>query len=258
MAGAESLSIGGGPDAVLVLHGFTGTPQSLGGVPQAMAQAGLAVEVPLLPGHGTAIEDMVPTRWSDWSAAAEGALAGLMRRSGRVVVAGLSMGGTLAAWLAARHPEVAALVLVNPMLDPPAASFRDIFHGLLDAGIEVVPGPGSDEGQPGVSELGYGAAPLAAALSLFEALDNLAGQLDRIGCPVLLFSSRHDPVVPSESGDLLVRRVTGPIERVWLEHSSHVATLGQESPELVARAVSFVREVLAPDHPGTGPPSVTI
>jgi len=240
MAGAQSLSIGGGPDAVLVLHGFTGNPQSMGELSRAMAGAGLTVEVPLLPGHGTAIEDMIPTRWADWSRAAEDALVELSSRSERVAVVGLSMGATLAAWLATRHPEVGAMVLINPMLDPPAASFRDIMNGLLDAGLEVVPGPGSDIIQPGVTELGYDGAPLAAALSLFGALDDLAGQLDRIRCPVLLFSSRHDHVVPSESGDLAVQRIGGPIERIWLENSSHVATLDQDRTELETRAVAFV------------------
>ncbi len=249
MAGAEPLSVAGGPQGVLVLHGFTGNPQSIRGVVDAMADAGFAVEAPLLPGHGTAIEDMVPTRWSDWSRAADSALVALAGRSARVAVVGLSMGGSLACWLATRHPEIGALVLVNPMLDPPADSFRDILRGLLDAGIEVVPGSGSDIAQPGVTELGYDAAPLAAALSLFEALDDLAARLDRVRCPVLVFSSRHDHVVPPESGDLAVRMVGGPVERVWLEHSSHVATLDQDRAELEATAVGFVSRALA-DLPG--------
>ena len=36
------------------------------------------VELPLLPGHGTQIEDMLDTRWADWSAAAESAYAELL------------------------------------------------------------------------------------------------------------------------------------------------------------------------------------
>jgi len=58
-----------------VLHGFTGNPQSMRGLAVALADAGLTVEMPLLPGHGTAVEDMVPTRWEHWSGAAEAAYA---------------------------------------------------------------------------------------------------------------------------------------------------------------------------------------
>jgi len=72
--GAEPESIDGGPHGALVLHGFTGNCNSMRGVAHALAAAGYAVELPLLPGHGTSVEDMNTTSWSDWSAAAEEAL----------------------------------------------------------------------------------------------------------------------------------------------------------------------------------------
>jgi len=92
---------------------------------QALAAAGFSVELPLLPGHGTSVGDMVPTRWSDWSSVAEAAYGDLAGRSDRVFVAGLSMGGSLAIWLAERHSDIAGIIVVNPLVDPPASSFRD-------------------------------------------------------------------------------------------------------------------------------------
>src|SRR2546421_3763826 len=143
LSGAEPWSAQGGPDGALVLHGFTGNPQSMRGLAEALAGAGLAVELPLLPGHGTSIEDMLPTRWTDWSTAAEDAYADLAGRSRRLVVAGLSMGGALAVWLAARHPELAGVVAINPFIEPPAESFREMLRSALDAGTETMPGIGS-------------------------------------------------------------------------------------------------------------------
>src|ERR1700712_3672455 len=77
---------------VLVLHGFTGNPQSMRPLAEAFAAAGFAVSLPLLPGHGTAVEDMLPTRWSDWSSAAEVAYEELAGSTHTMIVAGLSMG----------------------------------------------------------------------------------------------------------------------------------------------------------------------
>ncbi len=74
--GAEPWSAPGGSNGVLVLHGFTGNPQSMRPLAEALAAAGFTVELPLLPGHGTAVEDMVPTRWEDWSAGRRGRLPG--------------------------------------------------------------------------------------------------------------------------------------------------------------------------------------
>ena len=142
--GAEPFTHTGGPGGVLVLHGFTGNPQSMRPLAQALADAGFTVDLPLLPGHGTAVEDMVPTRWADYAQAAESALAALAGRSEQVALAGLSMGGTLACLLAERHAEVRGIAVVNPFVDPPAESFRDVMRGVLEQGTELFPGVGSD------------------------------------------------------------------------------------------------------------------
>ena len=91
---------------VLALHGFTGNPSSMRGFAQAMAAAGHHVELPRLPGHGTTVEEMITTRWADWVAEVETAYQRLAERTDRVVVAGLSMGGSLALATAFAHPEV--------------------------------------------------------------------------------------------------------------------------------------------------------
>ncbi|HEV2360775.1 MAG TPA: alpha/beta fold hydrolase [Acidimicrobiales bacterium] len=245
LPGAEPFSASNGPHGVLVLHGFTGSPQSMRPLAEAFADAGFNVELPLLPGHGTSVEDMIPTRFADWSAAAEAAYLGLAARSDRMLVAGLSMGGTLSCWLAAKHGEIAGLVLVNPLLQPPAASFREILTGVLASGAATAPGVGSDIKKPDTEELAYEASPIEAVLSLFEATDELSPRLSDIGCPVLLLSSRDDHVVPSESGDLLVERAGGPVERVWLEQSYHVATLDNDQAEIEERAVAFALKAVA-------------
>ncbi len=239
LPGAEPLSAPGGPGGALVLHGFTGSPASMRAIAEALAACGLAVELPLLPGHGTEVADMVPTRFSDWAAAAEKAYLDLAGRSDGVAVVGLSMGGTLAAWLAERHP-VAGLVLINPLIEAPDQDFRDAISQLLDQGTELAPGIGSDIARPGTVEVAYEESPLAAALSLFEGADQVAADLGSVSCPVLLLSSREDHVVAPASGDRLVAGVSGPIERVWLERSYHVATVDHDAPLVVERAVAFV------------------
>lgn len=229
---------------MLVLHGFTGNPQSMRSLAEALAAAGFTVDLPLLPGHGTAVEDMLETRWEDWSGAAEASYRALSDRCDRVMVAGLSMGGTLACWLAERHPELAALAVVNPLVDPPAEEYRELIRGMLADGTETVEGIGSDIAKEGSVESAYSGSPLAAALSLFEGVDEVSSGLSDIRCPTLLLSSRVDHVVAAESGDLLKRSVAGPIERVYLERSYHVATLDWDAPVVEERVAAFAGKVL--------------
>ncbi|MGH9081750.1 MAG: alpha/beta hydrolase [Acidimicrobiales bacterium] len=246
MSGAEPFSATGGPEGVLVLHGFTGNPHSMRGVAERLADAGLTVELPLLPGHGTAVADLVPLRWKDWAAASEAAYQELAARCSRVAVVGLSMGGTLTCWLAEHHPPLAGVALVNPLVTPPDDDFRAAVRQLHESGTEIAPGIGSDIADPEATELSYDGTPLAAALSLFEGTEEVAMGLGEIRCPVLLFSSRQDHVVATENGDLAAAAVSGTCERVWLERSFHVATLDHDREEVEARTVSFVVGLGAP------------
>jgi carboxylesterase len=224
------------------------------GLAEAFAAAGFAVELPLLPGHGTLVEDMAATRFADWSAALEASYLDLAGRTDSVVVAGLSMGGTLGAWLAARYSRfgespvpgrISGLVAVNGLFDPPAESFADMLRVCLDQGQDRLPPIGSDIAAPGVAELAYEAAPIEALLSLHEAVGELHGRLGDIRCPVLILNSPQDHIVPPVSSDVLAARVSGPVERVTLERSYHVATLDYDRDLIVERAVEFALRVTA-------------
>jgi carboxylesterase len=249
MPGAEPYSAPGDARGALVLHGFTGNPQSMRGLALALADAGFTVEMPLLPGHGTDIADMLPTTWTDWSEAAEAAYAGLASRCDSVVVVGLSMGGTLSVWLAERHPEIAALALVNPLVSPPDADTVGFIQAMIDNGDEVAPGIGSDIALEGAVESAYPGLPLRAALSLFAAAAEVEASLSSVTCPVLVFTSVQDHVVDPASSDILAAGVKGPVERVSLERSFHVATLDYDKDEIESRTVAFVVGVLSSSRP---------
>jgi len=242
---AEPFSAAGGPNGVLVCHGFTGNPGSMRSLAQAFAAAGFTVELPLWPGHGTSVDDMIETSWDDWAGAAEAAYAELAGRCEKVVVAGLSMGGTLTCWLAARHPEIAGIVLVNPAVEPPADSFVEMIEGMAATGADRIPGIGSDIAM-GIPEGAYSETPLQPLLSLIAAERELAPRLGDIRCPVLLCTSPQDHVVPPSSSDFLAERVSGPVERVTLERSYHVATMDYDREEIEQRAIDFATKVTAP------------
>lgn len=245
MAGAEPFSATGGPEGALVLHGFTGNPHSMRGIAEKLADAGLTVELPLLPGHGTALQDMMGTRWPDWSGAAEEAYLQLAARCRAVVVVGLSMGGTLGCWLAERHRQISGLAVINPLVRPPDDEFRAGVKALLDSGTPVAPGIGSDIAMPDAHEVTYDGTPLAAVLSLFEGAEDVGDALAEIHCPVLVLSSCEDHVVDPSNGDLLAASVSGPCERIWLERSYHVATLDYDRDEVEERVTAFATRVMA-------------
>lgn len=242
LPGAEAWSAEGGPAGVLVLHGFTGCPHSMRGLAEACAAAGYAVELPRLPGHGTTVDDMETTRWPDWYAAAESAYDGLRGRCESVVVAGLSMGGTLAATLAAKRPEIAGLVAINPAVEALGA-IREQVEQSLAGGVTRWPAIGDDIADPDQKELAYDEVPVAAMGSLVDAVEALQPLLPEIRCPVLCLWSPQDHVVTNASSRVLVDSVSGPSRLVRLERSYHVATLDYDRRQVFDETVAFVAEV---------------
>ncbi|MEN9643828.1 MAG: hypothetical protein RL238_497 [Actinomycetota bacterium] len=245
--GAEPWShVGTGPHGALVVHGFTGNPGSMRELAEAFAAAGFHVEMPLLPGHGTTVDDMVPTRWADWAAAAEAAYRTLAARSEKVVVAGLSMGGALTLRLGADHPEIAGLVCINPATQPQAPEVVEMLQGLVDSGTDVMPAIGSDIADPDAHESAYDATPLAPLLSLVQdGLAPLGPEYPNMRQPLLLLNSPQDHVVEPAQGDYLAEHYGGEVERIMLERSYHVATQDYDKQLIFDSAVAFARRVTA-------------
>ncbi|MDP9398874.1 MAG: alpha/beta fold hydrolase [Actinomycetota bacterium] len=245
LPGAEPFFSSGGPVGVLLCHGFTGSPQPLRPWAQRLAAEGLTVALPRLPGHGTTEQEARLTRWPDWYAVLERALADLHTRCPVVFVLGLSMGGTLALRLAEEHPDrVAGLVLVNPSL----LSTRRVLRllPLLRHLVPTVAGVAGDIRKPGVREVAYDRTPLAPLHSLTELWALTRRDLPKVTCPVLLFRSPEDHVVePASARQLLEQVSSNDVEERLCPDSYHVATLDYDAEAIIAGSLAFVRR-LAP------------
>lgn len=247
LPGAEPWSHDGGPLGALCVHGFTGSPDSMRPVAHAFADAGFTVELPRLPGHGTTVEDMATTGWAEWTGAVVDAYERLAARTERVVVAGLSMGGALSLWLATQQPSLAGVVAINPATQPQDPEVAEMVQGMLDEGTEFLPGIGSDIAKPGVVEVAYDRVPLASLLSLSAAMGELTTRYGDCRQPLLLLNSPDDHVVPVEQAEHLAATWGGPVERVTLARSYHVATHDHDAELIRERAVEFARRVCGAD-----------
>jgi carboxylesterase len=208
--------------------------------------AGYDVEMPRLPGHGTHVDDMIPTRWDDYVAEVEGAYRRLAARSDKVVVAGLSMGGALTLRMGADHPEIAGLICINAATAPIGLEdMVPVMQQMLDAGEEVAPGIGSDIADPGATESAYEGAPIRAMLSLIEGLQELAPKYPEMHVPLLILESPQDHVVPPGHQDYLAANYGGPVERIVLERSYHVATQDFDKQVIFDSSVEFAKKVTA-------------
>lgn len=97
----------------LILHGYTGGPYEVAPLSLYLKEnTDWCIHVPTLPGHGRNLE-LENISYKKWISAAERALQKLNKRYETIYVIGFSMGGMIAAYLAATY-SVAKLVLLAP------------------------------------------------------------------------------------------------------------------------------------------------
>lgn len=253
--GAEPWSAPGvgerGRTGVVVVHGFTGNPIATRPLGQRLAREGYAVEVPLLPGHGTSHRDLGRTRYADWFEALQHSVEHLRQGCDRVVVVGHSMGGTLALDLASRRPAlVDALAVINPqVLDPrqPLARLAPVLVRLVPYVPRDLAGlPSDDIRRPGVREGAYPLVSAKAARSLIVELGRIRAQLPDLRQPLLVVSSEHDHTVPPDNADAVVDLVSsGRVEVLRLARSYHCPMLDYDAERLEEAVTAFVGEVVA-------------
>ena len=89
-----------GADAVLLVHGLTGTPAEMRAVAKRLTKQGFSVMCPQLAGHCGSIGALKRSKWQDWYKTVESAFEALKLTHERVYVTGLSMGALMALKLA--------------------------------------------------------------------------------------------------------------------------------------------------------------
>jgi carboxylesterase len=224
---------------VLIVHGFTGSPQSFEPQIESFQAKGYDVIVPTLPGHDSTPEELEKQRYVDFYRHVHTCYHEVCTRD-NLFVMGLSMGGTLICDLLTKHHESTGAILVNPLVLPPHESYLGVLDSMIASGASFAPGIGSDIRRPDRTERSYDKTPLRAARSLFEATGSLVAHLNEITTRTLLFSSVVDHVVPVESGELLAEVLGDLVDRRLLEQSYHVATLDFDGERISEESIEFI------------------
>jgi carboxylesterase len=261
VVGAAELRLEGtSPHAVLVLHGFNDSPQSMAYLAQRLNAVGYSVHVPRLPGHGCALPVMArEQRAPAWRDAVRNAYAALAATHERVFVCGQSMGGALAVLHAvemmsrassatvppterdaARSP--AAMVLLAPFLGMPRVLQWKRRAALLLS--PIAPYQRSTGGERSIHDpvaraqaLGPGVVTAATLRALEEVALQAEHALPELATPTLYIQSRHDNRI-TESAALAHFAAIGATDKrqQWLTGSGHILSADYER-DTVADAV---------------------
>jgi carboxylesterase len=239
----------GGPIGVLLIHGFTGSPPEMRRIGEYLHQRGLTVSAPLLPGHGTSVDDMNRSKWTEWTDCVERALAELWARSDTVFVGGLSLGSLLTLYLAAHHTDLPGVILYSP-----ATWIADRRLYLTPVVKYLMPkrakSPDTDLTDPEADRWFwcYEEDPTVAAHELLKLLRRVRRALPQVTCPILLIHSTLDRSIDANSARLTYERVSSEDkELVTLHNSGHCLTVDSEWESVAAKTHEFIHAHL-PDR----------
>lgn len=258
----DEYTLDGGPVGALLIHGFTGRPDEMRSLADALHGRGCTVHVPVLPGHGGLPEALLGVPWQAWQRSAERAFDTLSGRCQQVVVIGQSMGGTLGILVATRRPVVGLVTLATPLQVPDwRARLVPLFRPVLPYWY---PYKFADWNDPMVRESVLAFAPGAdlddptTRQALGDQIRIPFGALDEL-MQLVHYTRRRTPFVSAPSLVLQGRldRVTNPgdayllygllgaaqKELVWYEQSGHLLLLDQERDAVIERVVTFVGAV---------------
>jgi carboxylesterase len=250
MPGAESFTLDAGTGrALLLLHGSGDTPQTLRYLGERLQAAGFTVHAPLLPGHGRSPGAFSRVYAAEYLAASREALDVVRRDAAWVGIVGLSMGGALAAQLAASERDVRALVLLAPYLEPPPlvrwVAGTSWLWGMV---VPFVAGRGERSVHDPAARGGSRAYGLFSPRALRALVATAAaGQraLAGVRVPALVVHSREDIRIPVAIAERATATLRGPTERRWVTGCGHVITVDYCKDTVAGLVLGFLTR-LAP------------
>jgi carboxylesterase len=213
---------GGGALGVLLVHGYLTSPAEMRPLGEYLAAEGMTVLGIRLRGHATVPQALDDVPWEAWAEDVRAGLARLRETCARVSVAGLSLGGALALYVASQRSPARVVAMATPDHEV----VRRIPVRWIDRVARVIPALpklGSDVRDPAGrrARFTYDQVRLKSVVELVEFLDGMDGVLPHIDTPTLLIHARQDRVVPPASAERIAQQLGGPVKLRWLARGGH-------------------------------------
>lgn len=225
----------------LVIHGYTGGPYEVGPLAEFLKEnTDWHIEVPTLPGHGKELQ-LKDASYKKWIKAAEKELKKLQERFEEVYVIGFSMGGMIAAYLAAKY-KIDKLVLLAT--SGKYLNFKQIGLDVADVIGDSIRGTLGENNLYQHYRKKLGVVPLKANIEFMKLVRFTRRYLEKIESPVLIAQGQQDGMVPYKTAYYLDKEITHSEQKevVFFERSRHLICLGEDKDTLNGMVYNFLTQ----------------
>jgi carboxylesterase len=247
---AEPFLLPGSRTGILLIHGFTGTPKEMRWMGDYLNGLGYSCLGIRLAGHATKPEDMIRSRWTDWTASVEDGFHLLSDMTDRIFFAGLSMGGVLSLLISTTLDVAGVIAMSTPYslpndkrnYSPEFIKFYSRFVPYMSKSNEV-PGSSWFDKEAYKEHVSYPQNPIRSIAELKLLIRAMQAALPLVKKPVLLIHSKDDRYVPPENMERLYDAlVNAPTkEKVYITGSGHVVTRDAARRQVFELAREFIQ-----------------
>ena len=256
--------------AVLLVHGITGTPSEMRYLAKTINRAGYTVLCNTLPHHCSTLEELKKVTWQEIVDCCSEDLKFLKEKSGKVFVAGLSMGALMSMHLAYKFSaDVSGIVALAPTLfydgwavhkgqallplvwhvpylrnkidireNPPYGlkdeNLRNTIHAFYS---NAETGKASDK----VVMFGSPFFPLASLYQHHQFSKVVKKEMPHIKTPILIIHAKEDDMTSIKNARYCFNHIGSPDKSlVVLEDSYHMITIDKERDKVALEAIKFL------------------
>jgi len=264
----------GGKNAVLLVHGITGTPSEMRYLAKSFNKAGYTVLCNTLPHHCSTLEELKRATWQEIADLCIEDFKALRREHDKVFVAGLSMGALMGIHIASKFPaEVSGIIALAPTLVYdgwavhkgqvllPLAWHIPYFRNRIDI-RENAPYGLKDESLRGAIQAFYSKAeknsqnekvvmfgspffPLASLYQHHKFVKIVKKELAKVKTPILVLHAKEDDMTSLKNAQYIYKNIASSDKSlIVLENSYHMIVIDKDKEYVVDETVKFMNSHL--------------
>lgn len=236
--GNEAFMLGNNSEiGVLLTHGFEASPHEVRELAQYLADKNITVYVIRLKGHGTDIKDLDNAKWQDWYNDYENGYNKLSKKAKKVFVAGHSLGGALALYLAEQKDTAGVISLASP------AGLRDnrAEHAWLIKYFKKHEARNITEED---KKYHYDKYSAAAVEQLIKFLDVYKQNLSKVTEPVLIIQLSDDTKIEPASANYIYKNVKSKDKKIIIINATgHGLFDGDYKNKVYEEVYEFIKKI---------------
>ena len=232
---------------ILLVHGFTSTPQEMRSLGQYLAKRDITVYCPLLKYHGTVVEDLVKGKLPVWNEQIIREMEFLKKHCEQVYIGGNSFGGNLAFLYASSHRVQGIVSFGTPIFWKRERIYKYVYYLLKQFKVfqkKKYPSQ-RDRVDPRVikKKVHYPKIPLPAASEVIKSASWTKKILEHIKDPLIIIQSTADHIVDKRTPGYIYDNVASTKKRlIWINDSYHVVLVDKYKEKVFEETYSFIKE----------------